>query len=159
MAYDAVHKMLLLQEGTQTWQWDATFWLELNPSHDVSGQLSSGPEGQGVLSFGDYDVNGPNGPQLDSAQWSGTNWIEVAGTAQPLTGQSMIADGPTGIVFLSSAEGNETWVFAGPATQPPSATPEVPVPLLLPFSAIALCSAGYGVKKRRGRRRVEAAVC
>ena len=35
---------------------------------------------------------------------------------------------------------------------PPADTPEVSMPLLLPLSVLALGAAGYGVKRRRGRR-------
>ncbi len=40
---------------------------------------------------------------------------------------------------------------------PPAETPEVPVPLLLPFSALAVAGIGYGIQRRRSRRRANVA--
>ena len=68
-----------------------------------------------------------------------------------MNGQQRCGEDPTDYAY----EGSLGWIIAA---TPRAETPEVALPLLLPFSALTLGGIAYGINGRRSRRRAEVAV-
>jgi hypothetical protein len=153
LAWDASSSQMLLEDGSQTWQWDGSYWLQLNPQTTAAGDITSGPEGDGVLA---YNVTGA-GEDITTQiwQWSGTNWAAYLGSPLPPASLDVqLSDGPTGIVLFggilgTSQESNQTWIFSALGSSPPANTPEAPFAVALPLVAFGLIGGIVWFRRRR----------
>jgi hypothetical protein len=146
---------------TLTEAWNGSTW-SIVPSPNSVGSTNTQLNGVSCVSPSDCTAAGShesgNNQTLIEA-WNGVSWSIVPSpnpvVDSPLFGVSCPDTSDCTAVGSTDTEVGEPDVYAlimSGTTAPPANAPEVPAPLLLPFSALAVGGIGYGMQRRRSRR-------
>ncbi|HNT28156.1 MAG TPA: kelch repeat-containing protein [bacterium] len=127
MAYDSAREKTILFGGTtgqydayyndETWEWDGTNWVQLNPATRPSPRNSHAMAYDSVhdkmILFG--GSIGSSSYSNETWEWDGTNWgqLNPSTMPSPRDNHAMTYDGGRGKVVLYGGGNNETWEWNG----------------------------------------------
>lgn len=152
MPYDPINGMVMLWDGSSTWETDGTNWYQLHPQNEPPAgpaSMSTDPSsGLPVLFSGD-STGGPS-----TWEWTGTNWVQLATSTSPTSRVSAaMSQDPQGIVLFggqdpsSNAPLGDTWTLR--LTEPPPALPEAANVVTLPVAGVFVGAAAIYIRRRR----------
>lgn len=131
MTYDVIRGRVVLFGGEtkdaypyysdETWEWDGTNWIQLNPTHKPSIRfghaMTYDVKNKKVLLFGGADADTGGHQFNDTWAWDGTDWTLLSPTTIPSVrrGHTMIYDNSREQVLLfgGSPMNEEIWAWDG----------------------------------------------